>query len=104
MRKAGYDSRWDKASAGFKRHNPLCLGCQAIGRVTATEITDHVVPYKGDMRLFWDRSRWQPSCKWHHDVVKQRLELMFEQGKIKEPDLWLNSACATALSRDLLGM
>lgn len=100
-RERGYTNRWDKAAASFKAKHPLCLGCHAIGRVAATEVVDHVVPHRGDMALFWDSSRWQPSCKWHHDEVKQQLEALFDQGKIKEQDLWLNSAAAQELSKIL---
>ena len=100
-RERGYGARWDKASAGFKRSHPLCLGCEAIGRVEATTITDHVIPHRGDMVKFWDSSRWQPSCDWHHSVVKQKLEALFDEGRAKIDDLWLNSAKSIAITRDL---
>jgi 5-methylcytosine-specific restriction protein A len=100
-RDRGYDAQWDRASLLFKRSHPLCLGCEALGRVTATAVTDHVVPHKGDAARFWDQSLWQPACRWHHDVVKQRLELMFERGALLLADLWLDSAVAVALSKRL---
>ena len=86
-RERGYGPRWDKASAGFKRAHPLCLGCEAVGRVEATTVTDHVIPHRGDMALFWDAAKWQPSCDWHHSMVKQKLELMYEQGKASADDV-----------------
>jgi 5-methylcytosine-specific restriction protein A len=95
----GYDRQWQKASSLFKRQYPLCLGCEAIGRVAPTEVVDHVVPHKGDRELFWDQSRWQPACKWHHDVVKQQLEFRYLKGSLTEADLWLNSSAAIALSK-----
>lgn len=97
-RERGYGHRWDQTSAGFKRRHQLCLGCEAVGRVTATTTTDHVVPHKGNMAIFWDASRWQPACDWHHSAVKQQLEGMFERGEITEADLWLNSAAAMRLT------
>lgn len=100
-RERGYGVRWDKASAGFKRSHPLCLGCEAVGRVEATSITDHVIPHRGDMAIFWDSSKWQPACEWHHSVVKQKLEVMHQQGKAAVDDLWLNSNKAVELTRDL---
>jgi hypothetical protein len=61
------------ASRLFKRANPLCLGCQAaFGRYVPTAVIDHVIPHKGDMRVFWDRSKWQPACAWGGHVVDQR--------------------------------
>lgn len=65
------------ASEGFKRQHPLCLGSQSIGRVSATEVTDHVEPQKADPAKFGNADMWQPSCKWHHDLAKQLLERAF---------------------------
>ena len=100
-RERGYGVRWDKASAGFKRSHPLCLGCQAVGWIKATTTTDHVIPHRGDMAMFWDSTKWQPACDWHHSVVKQKLETMYEQGKAKVDDLWLNSTKAIELTLEL---
>lgn len=63
-----------------------------------TTITDHVIPHRGDMAVFWDSSKWQPACDWHHNEIKQKLEMLFDQGKAKVEDLWLNSEKAKALS------
>jgi 5-methylcytosine-specific restriction protein A len=101
-RDRGYSPAFDRASQDFKFAHPLCLGCEAIGRVVSTEVTDHVVPHKGDMTVFWDRRRWQPACRFHHDVVKQRLELMYAKGEVTAEQLWLNSAIAMRLTRELI--
>ena len=98
----GYGARWRKASALYRQQHPLCLGCQAVGRVTATELVDHVEPHKGDERLFWDQDNWQPCCRWHHDKVKQRLEQMYERGEIDTEELRLDSATATRLTQQLM--
>jgi 5-methylcytosine-specific restriction protein A len=37
-------------------------------RITLSRVTDHIVPHKGDMVLFWDRTNWQGSCKHCHDI------------------------------------
>lgn len=66
--------------------------------MTPSVLTDHVIPHKGDMILFWDQSQWQPACQWHHDVIKQQLEVMFAKGKIETDQLWLDSASAIALT------
>ncbi|MBO4169685.1 HNH endonuclease [Cereibacter azotoformans] len=57
----GYTGKWAKARAEFLRLHPRCA-CGA----TAT-VVDHVVPHKGDQKLFWQRSNWQPMCKPCHD-------------------------------------
>jgi 5-methylcytosine-specific restriction protein A len=61
-------------------------------------LVDHVDPHKGDMVKFWNRDMWQSSCRWHHDVVKKRLEAMLDRGEVAVADLWLTSAAAVALS------
>lgn len=97
-RDRGYTSRWDRASRLFRRSHPLCLGCQAVGWVSATEVTDHIVPHRGDDRLFWDMDNWQPSCAWHHDVVKQKLERMLSHGEIDAEMLRLDSDIAKKIT------
>jgi hypothetical protein len=51
----------------------------------------------------WDERNMQSSCYWHHDEVKQRLERLFDLGKIGPSDLKLDSSIALqiATSRDL---
>lgn len=44
---------------------------------------------------------WQPCCKWHHDSVKQRLELAYANGRGSIDDLWLNSPAAIKVSNRL---
>lgn len=97
-RKRGYSSRWDIASRLFLRAHPLCLGCEAAGRITAAVLTDHVIPHQGDKALFWDRTNWQPVCRYHHDVVKQQLEAMWRGGKLSAAALRLDSADAVRLT------
>jgi len=63
----GYDNRWLKAAAVFKKENPLCVICEKEGVYTPVYCVDHIVPHKGDMELFWDKSNWQSCCKTCHD-------------------------------------
>lgn len=99
----GYTHRWSKAARTFRSRHPLCLGCEAAGLIVAAELVDHVEPHKGDSDKFWDTSKWQSSCRWHHDVVKQRLELMWSRGAISDDALWLNSPVALRIAADLRG-
>jgi 5-methylcytosine-specific restriction endonuclease McrA len=59
--------------------------------VKGADVVDHIVPHKMDKALFWDRSNWQPLCKWHHDVVKQSLELSYANRRIGADALKANS-------------
>lgn len=56
------DRRWRHASAGFLRRNKWCADCGALGVHELATDVDHVVPHKGDRRLFWNRSNWQALC------------------------------------------
>lgn len=61
-RERGYDSRWDRYRLGFLKRHPLCAVCLAEGRTTAANVVDHVVPHRGDERLFWDQRNHQALC------------------------------------------
>ena len=90
-RDRGYTSKWDAAAKQYLFDRPLCCGCEAAGQIKESKLVDHILPHRGDMVLFWDRANWQPSCKWHHDVVKQRLERLFDAGLVRSEDLSLSS-------------
>lgn len=77
----GYTKGWDKQAKAFRMRYPLC-GDRPNGQapvmsrcyelrvstnnklgVVAAEQTDHVVPHRGDQRLFWDiEGNWQSLC------------------------------------------
>lgn len=103
-RERGYTTRWDAASKAFLADpdNVLCIGCQAVGLVHVATVTDHIVPHRGDMGLFWEPTNWQSACRPHHDTVKPRLEAMFDRGQIDAAALRLDSAEAQRLTRLLL--
>lgn len=46
----------------------------ASGVEVAATVVDHKIPHRGDSKLFWDRSNWQPLCADHHNGVKQRQD------------------------------
>jgi 5-methylcytosine-specific restriction enzyme A len=70
----GYGPRWQRESRVHLKRYPLCgmrpgklapvmSRCHEQGLVTAARQVDHVVPHRGDQRLFWDRVRnWQSLC------------------------------------------
>lgn len=70
----GYGYKWQKARARFLAAHPLCVMCEAEGRVTVATVVDHKIPHRGDQRIFWDESQWQPLCATHHSSHKQREE------------------------------
>ncbi|MBD3834017.1 MAG: HNH endonuclease [Brevundimonas sp.] len=68
-RQRGYDSAWNKARATFLTAHPRCAMCEQPAAVV-----DHIKPHRGDRKLFWERSNWQPLCQHHHSSTKQRME------------------------------
>jgi 5-methylcytosine-specific restriction endonuclease McrA len=68
-RERGYDSKWDKARAEFLAEHPHCRVCGEPATVV-----DHIVPHRGDPKLFWDRKNWQSLCAHHHNGAKQSQE------------------------------
>ena len=54
----GYGADWRKARRRFLLKR---------GVLTPATVVDHIVPHRGDQRLFWDESNWQPLCKQCHD-------------------------------------
>jgi 5-methylcytosine-specific restriction endonuclease McrA len=48
--------------------------CSKEGIPRAATVVDHIIPHKGDQKLFWNQDNWQPLCKTHHDSHKQAFE------------------------------
>ena len=63
----GYVAKWRRARKRFLRSHPLCANCLSQGVLTPATVVDHIVPHRGDHRLFWDEQNWQPLCKACHD-------------------------------------
>ena len=63
----GYDSKWRSARLRFLRENPLCAQCRKRGKLVPATVVDHIIPHRGDRKLFWDKNNWQPLCKSCHD-------------------------------------
>lgn len=63
----GYGSRWSKTAKLYREKNPLCVMCEAKGKLTIAQCVDHIIPVvdKNDL-LFWDESNWQSLCLSHH--------------------------------------
>ncbi|WAH38608.1 HNH endonuclease [Alicyclobacillus dauci] len=76
----GYDSRWRKARLAYLKKHPLCAECEREGSLTPATVVDHIVPHKGDKKLFWDKNNWQPMCKPHHDAKTAKEDGGFGNG------------------------
>lgn len=60
--------KWRAYSKAFRESRPLCVRCQAEGRLVPTQVCDHIVSHRGDLGLFWDTANHQPLCKRCHDL------------------------------------
>lgn len=64
----GYDRPWRVARARFLKRNPVCKHCDDAGLLMAATVVDHIIPHKGDMILFWNKTNWQPLCATCHSI------------------------------------
>jgi len=62
-----YGGRWQKARNIFLANNPFCAECSKDGATQLASVVDHIEPHRGNFKLFWDESNWQPLCKSCHD-------------------------------------
>lgn len=58
----GYNAEWRRARKAFLQLHPLCVECMKRGTLTPATVVDHIMPHRGDQRLFWDESNWQSLC------------------------------------------
>lgn len=66
----GYGYKWQKISKAFLRAHPLCQCPRCLEgelQLKQASVVDHIIPHRGDMVLFWDRSNWQAMAKECHD-------------------------------------
>ena len=74
IEQSGVNFFWDMVVldelSSFKNWNcnPFCVKCYEEGHITMATVVDHIVPHRGDQKLFWDRGNWQPLCEHHHNV------------------------------------
>lgn len=66
--KRGYDHRWRKERLKFLEKNPICKYCFDAGKLTEATVVDHIIPHKGDKKLFWNRKNWQGLCESCHGI------------------------------------
>lgn len=76
----GYDHRWRKARKMFLKEHPLCVMCEKEGKTTPATEVHHVIPFKGDMSLFWDESNWVALCKRCHSRITATEDSGFGNG------------------------
>lgn len=73
-----YGRKWRKARERYIAEHPLCVDCITDGKVTPTDVIDHIQPHEGNAALFWDETNWQSLCFAHHSIKTAR-ETKFHQ-------------------------
>ncbi len=68
----GYGRRWRTESKQFLAEHPWCVCCMVAGRREPATEVDHIIPHKGNQKLFWDKMNWQGLCHRCHSEKTAR--------------------------------
>lgn len=70
---AWYKSRrWREYRIKYLTFHPFCKQCEKEGRMTFATEVDHIIPFKGDVKLFWDEDNHQALCESCHSKKTAR--------------------------------
>jgi 5-methylcytosine-specific restriction endonuclease McrA len=50
----GYGGKWQRFRERYLASHPLCRLCALEGKVVEATVLDHIIPHRGNMKLFWD--------------------------------------------------
>lgn len=65
--------RWTKLSRAFRERHPLCAECEKQGRITPSQVVDHIIPAEV-CDDFWDETNWQALCRKCNAEKGRRLD------------------------------
>lgn len=65
-------ARWQAMRQKQLAREPLCRSCMSAGKITAASEVDHIVPHKGNERLFYDAGNLQSLCHGCHSTKTAR--------------------------------
>jgi len=68
-----HTKEWERTSKRHLAEHPFCAECERQGKTSAAAVTDHIIPHKGDLVLFWSAKNRQSLCESCHGV-KSRSE------------------------------
>ena len=60
---------------------PFCRECAKQGERVRATVVDHIVPFRGDWKLFVDPNNHQSLCKHHHDLKTAAEQAAFRGEK-----------------------
>lgn len=68
----GYGSRWTKYSLQYRINFPLCVMCEAKGKLTKADCVDHIIPVTGpDDPEFYNPKNHQGLCNTCHNIKSE---------------------------------
>ena len=72
----GYTKRWRRAALRYLKRHPTCALFGKDTKCTGiAKCVDHLIPHRGDLRLFWDRRNWQGLCLRCHNRKSRSEQL-----------------------------
>lgn len=69
--------RWKKLSAYYRKHHPVCECCSNA----ASDITDHIKPYKTHPELGLDWDNLRALCRPCHNRIGERVGITTDQSR-----------------------
>ena len=69
-------AEWRRRSKAFLKKYPVCFICGA-----PATISDHIIPHRGDLTLFYDESNLQPMCQRCHSRKTMKENNNFHRQK-----------------------
>lgn len=75
-----YNSKWQKARLEFLKANPFCVMHLKRNERVKADVVDHIIPHRGDDKLFWNKRNWQALCFRCHNSVKKAQEMSPDAG------------------------
>lgn len=68
--------KWRRLSIRFRRMHPLCAQCELEGRITPSQLVDHIKPSKTHPELFFDWRNLRALCHSCHNRVGEKVGLV----------------------------
>lgn len=67
--------KWRRLSIYYRRLHPLCVQCELQGRVTASQMVDHIKNTKQHPELFFEWSNLRALCNPCHNRIGEKVGL-----------------------------
>lgn len=91
----GYTAAWYRVTALWReadKSRQWCVECLKQGIYEPGPITDHIIPHRGDQKLFWDPTNWQSLCRHCHSAKTAREDGGFGNSRLPPPGRALDQA------------